>query len=82
MLPSLCNDDRRCRPGISKLNLCRDITDSLTDASLEFSPAMHPQVVNPTAETTLVAMLEFSSPSLCYPPQSTMTEAPDPGYPN
>ena len=43
MLPSFCNDDRGLRPGISKLNLCRDITESLTDPSLEFSPTMDPQ---------------------------------------
>ncbi len=36
-----------------KLNLWRDIIDSLTDAILVLSPTMEPQVVNPAAETML-----------------------------
>ena len=36
-----------------KLNLWRDIIDSLTDAIVVLSPAMEPQVANPVAETML-----------------------------
>jgi len=36
-----------------KLNLWRDIIDSLTDAIVVLSPAMDPQVANPAAETML-----------------------------
>ena len=36
-----------------KLNLWRDIIDSLTDAIVVLSPAMEPQVANPAAETML-----------------------------